>query len=396
MLGQSTPEKVFYSTALRATAGSSYKGRAVMAGFDPERTWNTKLREVFALGSKTASSGISSVNAFKGFSDNFVMWSSIGGGDLLFWFDENVSFNFSDVGWIQNGSSGYGVSRRFVLDAFRKNQLGWMPLEWPGMIRGLKPLGSSLIAYGDGGVSELFSVADPVATLGQRVISRVGIANGGAVAGDELEHLYMDSSGVLWHLEAGKLPVRLGYEEWFETFVSGEPIISFDPSWREFYICDGFKSFVLTRRGLSRHSQILTSVIYADGQLLGLGTQPAEMDTQASIVTEVFDLGSSLIKTINSVEFSFTSHFQGVQVAVDYRYKRFEDFKRTPFRTIPEVAQRGYVRFPVAGVEFRLVIKWADFSLSEAPDRVVIKWSSVDKTNLRTRHSVSAAVTPAS
>lgn len=384
-LGQTTPEKVFYSSAIRATAGADFKGRAVLAGFSPDRTWNSKLSSIFALGSKSEQSGVNFSNTFQGFQDNFVMWSTIGGGDLLFWFDENTSFNFNEVGLIQDGSSGYGSNKPFVLDMIRRNELGWMPLDWPGMVRALKPLGNSLIAYGDGGISELFTVAEPVATLGQRRLGLVGIIGEGAVGGDEAEHVYMDKSGTLWHLEAEKLPVRLGYKEWFQDFIQSDVIISFDPDQREWYICNGFKTFVLTKQGLGRSTQIITSSIYHDGQVLGLGTQASDMSRQASIVTDVFDFGNSLLKTITSVEFSFTTQFQNVSVAVDYRYSRNQDFQRTLFKSIPEFAQRGFVRFPVAGVEFRLVMKWDDFEQAEPPDQIVVKWQQADKTNLRTR-----------
>lgn len=388
-LGQTTPEKVFYSANLRATAGADFKGRAVLAGFDSDRTWNSKLSSIFALGSKSSQSGVNFSRLFTGFEDNFVMWSTVGGGDLLFWFDSNTSFNFNEVGLIQDGSSGYNSSRPFVLDMIKRNELGWMPLQQQGMIRALKPLGQSLIAYGDGGVTELFSVAEPVATLGQRRLSLIGIISEGAVAGDEAEHLFMDASGTLWLLEAGKVPQRLGYKEWFQDFVSGEVVISFNPNQREWYISDGNKTFVLTKNGLGRSTQIITSSIYHGGKVLGLGTSEENMSRQASIVTDIFDFGNSLLKTLNSVEFSFTTNYQNVSVAVDYRYKRNADFARTPFKAIPEFAQRGFVRFPVAGVEFRLVMKWDDFQQAEPPDQIVVKWQQTDKTNLRTRASVN-------
>ena len=389
-LGQSTPEKVFYSSALRATAGADFKGRAVLAGFSPDRTWNSKLSSIFALGAKSAESGVNFTNLFQGFQDNFVMWSTIGGGDLLFWFDENASFNFNEVGLIQDGSSGYNSSRPFLLDMIKRNELGWMPLEWPGMIRALKPLGNDLIAYGDGGVSALFSNAT-FGTLGQRKIGLVGILSEGAVAGDEAEHVYMDKSGTLWSLESEKLPVRLGYKEWFQEFIQSEVVISFNPDQREWYVSNGWKTFVLTKQGLGRSNQIVTSTVYHDGQVLGLGTPEAEVEKQASVVTDVFDFGNSLIKTITSIEFSFTAQFNNVQVAIDYRYSRNQDFQRTLFKSVPEFAQRGFVAFPVAGIEFRLVMKWADFEQVEPPDQVVVKWKQTDKTNLRSRNAGSVA-----
>jgi hypothetical protein len=194
ILGQSSPERVFYSSSMRATAGVDWKGRAVLAGFSPDRTWNSKLTSIFQFGNLTQQSMASFSGVFKGFQDNFVMWSSIGGGDLLFWFDENVNFNFNEIGWIQTGNTGYGSTNPFVLEAFRKNQLGYMPMEWRGMVRRLKQLGDNLIVYGDGGVSELFTTVEPVATVGQRLISEIGIIGSGAVDGDRLKHVYMDSS----------------------------------------------------------------------------------------------------------------------------------------------------------------------------------------------------------
>jgi hypothetical protein len=73
MLGQT--DKVFYSSVMRATAGCYHQGRAFLGGFDPERTWSSKLSAIFALGDLSAQIGVSFANTFKGFQNNFVLWT---------------------------------------------------------------------------------------------------------------------------------------------------------------------------------------------------------------------------------------------------------------------------------------------------------------------------------
>jgi hypothetical protein len=195
----------------------------------------------------------------------------------------------------------------------------------------------------------------------------------------------MDSSGTLWLLEVNKLPVRLGYSEFFQDFVGTDVIISYDHDQSEFFISNGWKSFVLTNNGLGRNSQILTSVINYESRPVGIGTYPNNMNKEASIVTDSFDFGNSMIKTITSVEMSFRTEWKGVSVAIDYRYNRNEDFKRSLWKTIPEISNRAFMRFPVSGVEFRVAVKFEDFELTEPPDRLTVTWQQSDRTNIRTR-----------
>jgi hypothetical protein len=388
-------DKIFWSHAMRATAGCAHRGRAVLAGFDPDKKWNAIFRTFASTGTNHAlltGTALKSADAdghlFKNLGDNFVLWSAIGGGDLLCFFDESVS-NIFETGWL--AGADYNVTNRpYFVEFLRRNDWGFMPMPWQGVVRQMKPLGKMVIAYGDGGVTALIPYSEPTPTYGMQHISSIGIACTGAVDGDDLQHVYIDQEGTLWTIDANLTATRLGYKEWLQDMLGTDIVVTFNPQYREWYICNGFKTLLLTQSGLTRCGQLVTSGFWAQGAMLGLGQHETAMNRQAIVVTDSFNMGTQAIKKLGYVEIGFRdkSVFEAVQVAVDYRYQHTNDFIRTPFRSIN---REGMVYFPVSGCEMRLVLKYADFENAEPPDYCYVRWQLSDKRYVRGQHAGATA-----
>lgn len=390
-----TADKIFVSNAIRATAGCAHRGRALLAGFDPDKTWHGYFNAfAFAATNATLLNGTSlksldtDKHLFRTFDNNFVLWSSIGGGDLLCFFDDFVD-NIFNNSWVEG--SGYNITDRpYFVEFLRRNDWGFMPMPWQGVVRQLKPLGKAVIVYGDGGVTAMIPYSEPTPTYGMQHISGIGIACTGAVDGDDLQHVYVDQEGTLWMIDANLTTTRLGYKEWFQDMLGTDIVVTFNPQYREWYICNGFKTLLLTQSGLTRCGQLVTSGFWAQGAMLGLGQHELAMDRRAVVVTDSFDMGTQAIKKLGYVEVGFRdrSVFETVQVAVDYRYQHTNDFVRTPFRSIN---REGMVYFPVSGCEMRLVLKYADFENAEPPDYCYVRWQLSDKRYVRGQHAGATA-----
>ena len=127
--------------------------------------------------------------------------------------------------------------------------------------------------------------------------------------------------------------------------------------------------------GLSHIDQVFTSMISAIHPHAAFCTRPGMRNKEMLIETDTFDLNLSGIKNIMSVHLSCDSDVD-MYVAFKYRVKRSGKFNVTPWRL---VNNQGLVYPSVAGVEFRLMIKTEDFTLSEPPDNVLIYWYLADK-----------------
>jgi hypothetical protein len=290
------------------------------------------------------------------------------------WLD-STSQPIAQHGWIS--AAEYSNTRPLIYDYLRRNELGWMPLEWQGMVHALMPMGKMVMAYGDGGVSRLFGVVEPTSTIGQQRVSRIGIMGPAAVAGDDQQHVWMAKDGALW-MTSEQGVQRLDYREHFQSFLNSDVVISFDPNEREWWISNGFKTFVLTKQGLTTCSRD-NSIDFSGGVI---GLEPSQDITADLVTSDTFDMGYSGLKMIRSIELGVLANIP-VQVALDYRYRRADAFTRTPFKSIPQTADRAFVVFPVSANEFRVVLKWADFREVDVPDWITVKWQRADKTNVR-------------
>ncbi len=367
---------VFVQNTIAVKTGCAFRGRLIMAGFNPssyfgadwDSIWNEWLDQLpYAIDT-----------TLDDVDDNFVMWTTIGGGDILNLFLPQMAVNGvikEDIRTIDSG---------VFLDLWRRNEAGFMPMPWQGTVHVVKPLGNGVMVYGEDGIGYMPSVTNPYPTFGLRKLAPFGIAGRGCVGGDETFHVFMDSSGVLWKITAENFSLqKLGYEEFFDDIVDQTVVITYDQSENEFTISgeDGSSnalSYILTESGLGRSPYQVTSAFPLEGSLLGVSKTNAS--TVPIIVSDALDFGYRDLKTITTVELGIevgtdvTTH-----VAVYYRYNKDSAWVLSTLVLLNNV---GFARVQATAIEFRLAIKCSSY-IGMKIDYANVRWQASGKRTIR-------------
>lgn len=177
---------------------------------------------------------------------NYVQWSSIGGGDLLWSFYPEYALegmgNFAQY----NDEDFYPY-----LEEFKKNTRGFMPMDSEGWVLKVLPLGKNVVVYSEDAIHILFP-ADT--TFGKQKIASYGIPSKGAVGGDDSRHLFLDTEGELHMLTQDGIQ-DLGYRNVFEaevnTGLARDIRIHYLSRAKEFVIFGGAYSWMYTEQGLT-------------------------------------------------------------------------------------------------------------------------------------------------
>ncbi len=363
--------KVYVHDGVPVSCGCNHKGRVIFGGFDPtqfwDSTWETLWDAWYDVNQDTGISqetqeGTDTVKMPVG--NNFVWWSSIGGGDALFLFFPQI------VGQTGFTSSTYGATKPIIFDILKKNEQGFVPMPFQGMVRASRPLGDYIINYSDSGVNAMKPAAGPTPTMGQINLGLGGIANRGAVAGDDRHHVYIDNSGMMVMISANLEVTPLGYREYFYPLLGTDIIISHSENMQnnsrfgEYFISNGDQNFYLGEGGLNKHKQVVTSTKYFQGNTIGFCNYLSNIaDMFGYIGIDVLDIEQVGIKTLEWVRVMGTetmwspdSDTSTLAVAIDYRYRIDHDlsWKTTPYK---KVNKEGIVYFPIAALEFRIRIR---------------------------------------
>jgi len=136
--GQS--EKVFVQDTVTIQTLCTHRGRVVFGGFNSADVW-TNLSSILA-GWDTAETDVTTPTDDVG--QNYVMWSSIGGGDFPLWLFYPVGTGYS---------YDLAPTAARLLDRVRENTFGWSPMPFQGTVRKVAPLGQHVIIYGDDGIA---------------------------------------------------------------------------------------------------------------------------------------------------------------------------------------------------------------------------------------------------
>jgi hypothetical protein len=368
--------KAYVSDGVSVNCGTDHKGRVVFGGFDYKNFWDSTWQAFWLEWyDKNQDLGISPYEKREGqdvlmpISDQWIWWSSIGGGDAMMLFFPSL---FTTTGPVT--TSGYDAVKPYILDLMKRNEQGFAPMPFQGKVTAIKPLGDSIIVYSEEGVAAYRAVSSPAPTYSMKDLKLGGIASRGAVAGDDRNHVYIDNSGM-----AIKIPVNLdvqplGYREFFYPMLGEEIMMSHagNPqnveTFGEFYISNGTKNYGLTEEGLFEHGQIITSAHYFQGATIGFGSQllnPA--DIVGRIGQDIIDFNLSGLKTIESVRimgretiWDPDNEDTTLQVALDYRYKIADD-RSWSTSDYKKPNDEGVVTFPITALEFRLRIKVDDY-----------------------------------
>lgn len=372
MLGNT--HKVYVHDGVPINCATDHLGRVLFGGFTYndfwDSTWQTFWTEWI---SKKVSTGLSHTrdvgsdqDVYMPVGDEWIWWSSIGGGDALMLFFPSI---FTTTGYT---SSSYSSTRPYILDLLKMNTQGFARMPFQGKIQAIRPLGDLLIVYSEEGVAAMKPIVQPEPTYSIRDLKLGGIASRGAVAGNDEHHLYIDKSGMAVHITQALEIQPLGYREFFFPMLGNEITVSFSENpqnndrFGEFYISGPDQHFGLTAQGLFEHGQVVTGAKYFQGATVGLGGELYNTDDIVGrIGQDVLDFNLPGLKTIESVRLvgrfrRVSGEDRNVTVAIDYRYDESddEDWSTTSYKGINK---EGMVFFPVAGVDFRLRIRITDY-----------------------------------
>lgn len=245
--------------------------------------------------------------------------------------------------WVKWSKIGY---LDFTID--HSNVAGERPVDWKGWVYAIKKLGNKIVVYGENGVTVL-ELKD--VNVGMTTIYRVGVANSGAVAGDDGIHFFVDKSYKLFKLEA-KLTL-LDYSE-FISQLSSPIILSYDKLKELLYICDGTQGFVYGVRteSFGEGPPNITGIDSQSGTIYVAAPGPV-VTPKFEICTDIYDFGTRKPKTIEVVEIG-SNLTEDLYASVEYRTSYKDDFKQIDWFL---VNPNGKSYPKCYGVEFRFPFK---------------------------------------
>jgi len=257
------------------------------------------------------------------------------------------------VGWSKIGD----VS--FELDL--TNDAGFRPMSWGGYLYQTLPLSKEVIIYGSGGVTRAYPVSSPAPTFGFKDILKVGVKNKTAIAGDDQIHFFVDILGCLWAITSSASAVepepklqRIGYEEYLRDMTN--PVLLWDAAKRRLYISDANTGFIYNDSALTGGHAGLTGLYRIASNLTAVGPETL-IANPVHICTDIIDFERRGLKSIESVQTDIITDVP-VLGAIDYRYKKSEPFRTTPWSP---VNNEGVLHRRTAGVEFRIRFKTLDY-----------------------------------
>lgn len=373
--------RVLVNDTVTVQTGCENRGRIVLGGFNVANSHKSQWEAFWKDWANRQSTGI---NMSIGLGTNFVAWSSIGDGDVL-WLLNPFRGIEGDVKSATHDI--FSIDRPLIFDKLQRNEMGFMPMPWQGTVRRVKPLGKAVVVYGDDGIGALVPVTEPISTYGYQHIMSVGIADRGAVGGDDRTHVFLDNKGTMWALGTDLTPQRLGYSEYFSAYPGDDVTIGYDPEESEFYLSNDAGCYVLTGAGLSSLGRMYSSIFWADGALRGVwtGTAAAEAeDTALLAVSDVFDMKMRGIKRIHEVEIP-CDDTTGITVGFDYRFdKSAASFTRS---TLVPINKEGNAAQSVSGVDFKLVLSATDYTKVNIDGDIIVRYQTSD---VRTRRGLGA------
>ncbi len=368
-------EKALIVDDVRIETGCTFKGRTIIGGFDSSHFWNEGWRLLWDEWAATWPGGVEKIGYH--LDKNFVLWSDIG-GDILWLFYSDLAEE-GLIPYTDGGSdTGFDSSWPLIMDMFRRNELGWMPMPRPGKVRRVMTLNNRIIVYGDHGVSSLYPVVEPATTFGLKHLLDVGVYDRGSVGGDDKDHVFVDSNFNVWKINGDEYnPTRLGYKKHFPKVTNGRSVlVTLDPEVREFYISIEDACYVLTSAGLGSNSQILTSGMLVDGEFRGIYRDSG--DNSILVITNEFDFSLRSIKTIESVEIG-SSKYENMSVCFLVKYEGDKIYRQTDWVSVSEAGTAVPI---VSAIDFRLVISATPYEEVDI-DSITVRWKLSDKRNIR-------------
>lgn len=356
-------------------AGCYHRGRTITGGFDASNIWGDRWSDLFQMILEASDDGLEL--SHNDIDKSYVLWSSVGGGDFPLWLFKPVLVGYGITGFeaVDYGYSLNDISSSRFIEMLRRNEFGFMPMDWDGEVIGLGSMGKHVIVLGTEGVTALTLVSG-MNTYGKTNLLSTGIATRSSFHVSERRALLLDREGSLWSIGPSLEIERLGYEDSLSSLLGNDIVITHNEEDDEYYISDGTECYVFSRQGLTRVSHHPTSLHFVDGGVVGLFSD--DIDNTALVVSGVYDLGLRGLKTITSINLG-SAGGGDVDVAIDYRYSSNDNFQRSPFT---RVNKEGNAYVCITCLDFRVVVRASDYTNYEL-DYIDVKFQIPDKRQIR-------------
>lgn len=223
------------------------------------------------------------------------------------------------------------------------------PMSYAGYIQKIKKLGSSVIIYGENGITRAIPYG---VNWGTKLIHPIGIKSKNAACGTEDIHYFIDKSNILYRVILESLPEIINDYSNIFSLMNTNTVMSYDSRNKLIYITDGNYGYTLTNNGLGQCSPTITGVGYKDN-IFYVASPITIVNSPFNICTDIIDFGVRTEKTISILDFG-TYITGNLYAAIDYRWNKNESFSTTDWR---KVDSRGIVSFMVTATEFRIRVK---------------------------------------
>jgi len=360
---------VFDDTTIQTVI--DYKGRVVFGGFDLSTFWGdlaeSFLRDWYVKEVDTEFNPFKTIGGTSEIApvyENFIWWSSAGGGDVMFLF---LPAKVLETLYI---SSTYSASRPAFFDYLKMGTNGFAPMPVQGQVLTMRKAGDHLIVFSEFGVSAATAITSPSPTMSVVSLPLGGIAYRGAAASGTDGVVYVDNAGAVVKINNDLTHTILGYIEYVLPLIGSDLIVSFAPTpyenqtFGEYYITDGTDMYVLNKAGLFKQKQACTGVSYREGLTVSLGTKlTGTSNIEGKVGIDGNDFNLPGLKTLEWVRVDYdeagSPAVPTLQVAVDYVHDVGGSYTSTGFKT---VNKEGVVYFPVAFVRGRINIKVSNYA----------------------------------
>lgn len=364
-----------YSTP-KCQTGTNFRGRLIWGGFESD-FWSSAWRSEIASWLAKESTGLSLDLEMH---NNTIMWGAIGGGDFTCWITDPTSSSYPIVGPLGSGS-GYDSDRPFYQDMLRRGDVGWRRTPWQGYVRRILPLGDGFVVYGDNGMSGftpfdtgfgMVELSNEIGVLGRSSV-------GGRAYGQKGDfHIVLGNDGHLYGIDEQFNLTRLGYKHHLTELTSGTTV-SFDETFRETYICDTHRGFVLTSQGLAELGRVPTSLCRVDRQLIGPTKVPENSTDSIELETEPFRMGSGSLKMLRLLDVGH-SHIGNLQASASFRVDPNASFRALGWK---RVSKTGGAFLNVMGIDFTVKVKGEPLNEQSSIEDLRARWQVGDNRNVR-------------
>lgn len=279
---------------------------------------------------------------------------------------------------------GWGKIGQFNFTLDKSNTAGHRPMGLGGVVHRVLQLGKMVIAYNSNGVQAYYPTAEHAVGFGMQQLALPGCAGRSAVGGNQHEHIMVDTTGQLWYIKSQSEPELLGYQEFFRPMLGKDIVVTYNDAWKAFDITDGETAYRLTRQGLCRTWQAVTSQFAAFDDVIGIYHEVDGLGFE--LVTDILDFGFRGHKTVTGVEVG-GAFSAPVFVSVDWRSHNEKYFRSSPWvRLSPD----GIARPRVTADEFRIKLQSASKDAVEI-DYISVKYQITDRRNTRGSVNVDSA-----